>query len=325
MGAGALLRGRPLTTALNAYRVQTGDLRSYQISRIGDGSASPEKPLVFRMTAPDRDLALKLDAGPVPSGRIAREFRVLTALKPVFARSPGHDVVTPVYLDPDGQFMVTNWAEGATALEAMDHARSDETIADVGAAGGGWLSVLHGSAAPKPARFSPDWAFRRFDQLTSARGGAAPAMGRAQAEALVHRMRPRLEILRNAYCLRVPSHGDFNGRNLIFSGDTAVGLDLGRLPAKLAVYDVADFICELDLRAPEGAVWDARGRATGPLVQGFHTGYGRPLPAEILEVALLTRMTIAALRVTRTERRWQKHRRLRLARLLARLGSVLDI
>lgn len=321
MGAGALLGNRPLTAALEAYRAQTGDERSYQVTRLGDTAVPPDKPRVYRLSSPDRALVLKLDPAPVPTGSVAREFRVLTALKPVFARSPGHDVVTPVHLDAGGQFMVTNWAEGATALEAMDLARSEETIADIGAAGGGWLSVLHGSAAPKPARFSPDWAFRRFEELAAAR----PALGRPRAEALTGALRRRLEMVRNAYCLRVPSHGDFNGRNLIFAGDTAVGLDVGRLPGKLAVYDVADYLCELDLRAPDGAIWDARGRATGPLIRGFLTGYGRPLPGDVLEVALLTRMAIAALRITRTERRWQRHRRLRLARLMSRLGSVLDI
>jgi Ser/Thr protein kinase RdoA (MazF antagonist) len=323
MGAGALRRGRGLNAALDAFRAQTRDDRNYKLTRLSDASAPPAKPVVYRLTSPDRDLVMKYDPTGDGSDQIAREFNALSALKPVFARFPGHDVVTPVHLDADRQFLIMNYAEGATALDAVTLAGSEESLHDVGAAGGGWLSVLHGSAAPKPARYSPDWVVRRLDDLMGRRGSQAPALGPARCADLVEALRPRLDIVRNAYCLRVPSHGDFNGRNLIFAADTALGLDVGRLRAKLAVYDVADFITELDLRAPDGAVWDARGRATGPLMQGFLTGYGRPLPNGVLEVALISRMVIAAFRITRTERRWQKHRRLRLARIMSRLEAIL--
>ncbi len=314
---------RAACTALAKYQSTTGDKRAYEITHMGPCQRHPSsKPRVFRLTAPDRSRVLKLDPRDIPHKRLCREYARLTELAPVFEGHSHAGLIEPVYLAPDGQFMVSNFVEGETADALVRTAANGDRIAEISRAGGLWLSVLHNSQPAVSSAYDPGWVIRQLYKITDAAGSAGPAINVLRRAELMYQLAQRLEIVRRADCPRVPSHGDFNCGNLILSEDRVTGLDIAADPQKLAIYDIVDFLVELDLAASEEALWDGDGRPTGPVLAGFLDGYGTRIALEVIEAALVSRLTIQAFKINRGQYRWQRHRRQRLKRMMARLNRI---
>ena len=307
--------------ALDRYQGVTGDTRPYRIAPMRASSAA-DRPRLFRLSAPDRELVMKLDPRDPPSDRLRREFDQLTGLAPVFADLPDCAILAPVYLDDGGGCLVTEYVPGQTVYALVQEARTTAELADIARHAGRWLAVLHGSSAPVMASYEPDWAIRRLFELAEAKGGDAPAIDIMRCADLIFELSNRLQLVRHLPCPRVPSHGDFTGGNLILSEGRITGLDTATGNPKLSVYDIVDLLTNLDLGGPDHGLWSDEGRADGPLLHGFLEGYGTGLAPAVLEAALLSRLAIVGFRITRREWYLHGHRRRRLRKILVRLGRI---
>lgn len=247
--------------------------------------AFPNTRLVWKVETASRNYALKLDTLSPETGRLGKEFDLLTQLTEHFKNSKNNRVVRPVYMSPSGAFMVTEFVERPTASDIIHNGEDDAQVAQVYRRAGSWLHDLHGVQNAKDYAFRPRWMTDSIREQSA----QVPSHISEISQPMVEVFLAEAASLKNRPDLRVFSHGDFHGLNLIMGQGTAIGLDFTEARDKLAVYDIVDFLKADIFR--DGAEKDIdRSGALTRNKEMFFRRYRRPIDTQILDCCLRGRL-----------------------------------
>ena len=250
----------------------------------------------MKVETPSQDFALKIDTISPESGRLANEFQVLSR---VFDHFKGHQsarVVRPVFLPPGGAFMVTEYVDRPTAVDVIYNSTDDKQVAQVYRRAGSWLHHLHDIQKATSYAFRPRWMTENIQEISA----AVPPHIAKISQPMVEIFLAEAAHLRNRPDLRVFSHGDFHGLNLIMGQGTTIGLDFTEARDKLAVYDIVDFLKADIFRDGEGSEVDRSGVLKSNK-QMFFKLYRHPIDMKILDCCLRGRLLKDWLRLWRPD------------------------
>ncbi|WP_171240229.1 phosphotransferase [Ruegeria sp. HKCCA5491] len=264
--------------------------------------------LVLRSTA--GSFALKIDTESPATGRLKDEFELLVDLSRYFERTDSSRVVQPVYLSPGGAFLVTEFIDRPTAVDLIYNSKDDNQVVQVYRRAGSWLSDFHSRLAPVNYGFRPKWMIDSICDLAAMVPDDIAQKSRKMIDAMV----TDGERLKGIEDLRVFSHGDFHGQNLIIGQGKTHGLDFTEVCEKLAVYDIVDFLkADIFRDGPASAV-DQSGILRRNK-QMFLRRYRLPIDTDILDFCIRGRLLKDWLDYWRTDftcSAFEKFRRTRL-------------
>lgn len=248
----------------------------------------PSERQVFLVAIEGQKFALKLDLMSDETGRLAKEYEVLSRLYPFFEPHERVAVIKPIYLSPDGRFFVTEYAGDRTATDAIYDLEQDNRAGQIYRRAGEWLHVCHSFSGVRRARFWYQWMFESLEE--------AVASGDCQARPEIYQ--PMIDQLhRDASVVDgiedscVFSTGDFHGHNLIISAGQACGLDFTEVCEKLAVYDIVDFL-KVDIRRDGAASEVDRSGILKRNKAMFFKLYRHPINPDVLDFCLRARLLI---------------------------------
>ncbi len=247
--------------------------------------AFPDTRLVWKVETSNRSYALKLDTLSPETGRLRKEFDLLEQLTDHFRTSRNNRVVRPVYISPNGAFIVTEFVERPTATDIIYNSEDDTQVAQVYRRAGSWLHDLHGVQNATDYAFRPRWMIDSIREQST----QVPSHISDISQPMVEVFLAEAASLKNRPDLRVFSHGDFHGLNLIMGQGTAIGLDFTEARDKLAVYDIVDFLKADIFR--DGANMDID--RSGVLTRNkemFFRQYRHPIDTQILDCCLRGRL-----------------------------------
>ena len=256
----------------------------------------PGSRLVMKVETPGQDFALKIDTISPESGRLGREFETLNR---VFDHFKGHEsgrVVRPVFLAPGGAYMVTEYIDRPTAVDLIYNSDDDKQVAQVYRRAGAWLHHLHSLQNPVQYAFRPRWMTNNIRELSTLVPDHITPISRPMVDTFL----AEAARLRNRPDLRVFSHGDFHGLNLIMGQGTTIGLDFTEARDKLAVYDIVDFVKADIFRSATQEEVDRSGMLKTNK-QMFFKLYRHPIDTEILDCCLRGRLLKDWLRLWRPD------------------------
>ena len=206
------------------------------------------RSVVLLHSAP-QTYALKIDTESPTTGRLQEEYDLLVALHRYFEGNATSQVVNPVYLSSGGAFLVTEYIDRPTAVDLIYNSQDEDQVAQVYRRAGSWLNDLHSRHPPVRYAFRPRWMTDSLKELIT----AVPRNIASQCRDMVDFMLTEGARLRGTEDLRVFSHGDFHGQNLIVGQGKTYGLDFTEARDKLAVYDIVDFLKADIFRDQNGA------------------------------------------------------------------------
>jgi len=256
----------------------------------------PGSRLVMKVETASKDYALKIDTMSPETGRLEKEFGTLRRL---FDHFQGHEsarVVRPVFLSQCGTFMVTGFVDRPTAVDVIYNSKDDKQVAQVYRRAGAWLHHLHSFQSPTNYAFRPRWMTENIRELATA---VPPQIARI-SQPMVDEFLAEAAHLRNRQDLRVFSHGDFHGLNLIMGQGTTIGLDFTEARDKLAVYDIVDLLKADIFRDGTKPEVDRSGTLTVNKEMFFKL-YRHPIDIEILDCCLRGRLLKDWLRLWRPD------------------------
>lgn len=278
----------------------------------------PGKRLVLRVTTGNRDFALKVDLDSPETGRLQHEYRVLTDLSAHFAQTATSRVVTPAYMSPSGLFFVTEFIDRTTALDVIYNEPDDNRVAQAYRRAGAWLHDLHSVQPAQPYAFWPQWMMERIRNSSD----TIKSHVRHEYQRMMNIMRADAVHLRGLEDIRVFSHGDFHGLNLILGQGTAIGLDFTEARDKLAVYDIVDFL-KADVFRPGDAEELDRSGILSRNKEMFFRLYRHPINMDILDFCMRGRLMRDWLLLSQQDREYSDYDRRRADRLRLRLKLTL--
>lgn len=306
----------------------SGDLVTEFGGRIPDGRvlgsrciyrshAFPRTRWVMQVDAARQSYALKIDTQSPQTGRLTKEFRVLSQLQSHFEGNRTTRVARPVYLSPGGMFLVTEYVDRPTAADLIHNSRDDNQVAQVYRRAGAWLSDLHSAQTPTEYAFRPKWMTDIVEDLTR----SAPKNIARTCQSMLTQVLNDAAHLKGEPQSRVFSHGDFHGLNLIMGQGQTIGLDFTETDTKLAVYDMVDFLKSDIFREGPDAEVDSGGILTRNK-QMFLRLYRHPVNTEVLDFCLRTRLLIDWLRLSQPDHHCSAHEDHMRTRLYARLQQA---
>ncbi len=194
--------------------------------------------LVLRVHGRMQNYALKIDTGSPGTGRLKKEFELLTSLSAHFDRYAASRVIRPYYYSPGNTFFVTEFIDRPTAADLIHNSKDDDQVAQIYRRAGAWLHDLHKLRPSEEYGFRPRWmtdSIRELSQTvpTHILGEIRPMMAKLENAALTLKGIPGTKVF---------SHGDFHSQNLIVGQGEMIGLDFTEAQEKLAVYDIVDFL-----------------------------------------------------------------------------------
>ncbi|WP_157769970.1 aminoglycoside phosphotransferase family protein [Ruegeria profundi] len=258
--------------------------------------AFPASRLVWKIEKSGRPFALKIDTLSPETGRLSKEFDVLTRLSDHFKGNETNRVVRPVYLAPHGAFMVTEFIDRPTAVDYIYNSSNDDQVAQVYRRAGSWLNTLHSFQAPTEYAFRPRWMTDSINDLST----ALPLHIEEASKPMIDAFLSQAKRLKNRPDIRVFSHGDFHGDNLIMGSGTVIGLDFTEARDKLAVYDIVDLL-KADIFRDGPASEIDRSGVLRKNKDMFFRQYRHPIDPEILECCLRGRLLKDWLRLWQTD------------------------
>lgn len=232
-----------------------------------------------------RAFALKTDTESPTTGRLKAEFELLVELWDYFEGNDTSRVVRPVYLSPGGAFLVTEYISRPTAVDLIYNSPDENQVAQVYRRAGSWLNDLHARHAPISYAFRPRWMTDSIRDLVK----AVPHEIEEQSRRMVNLMLAEGARLKGTEDLRVFSHGDFHGQNLIVGQGKTIGLDFTEARDKLAVYDIVDFLKSDIFRDGDGADVDRSGILKRNKDMFFRL-YRHPINHDILDYCIRGRL-----------------------------------
>ncbi|MCG7520753.1 phosphotransferase [Ruegeria sp. Ofav3-42] len=243
-----------------------------------------------------RAFALKTDTESPATGRLKNEFELLVELYDYFEGNDTSRVVRPVYLSPGGAFLVTEYLSRPTAVDLIYNSPDENQVAQVYRRAGSWLNDLHARHPPISYAFRPRWMTDSLRDLI--RG--VPYDIAEQSRKMVNVMLAEGARLKGTEDLRVFSHGDFHGQNLIVGQGKTIGLDFTEARDKLAVYDIVDFLKSDIFRDGDGAAVDRSGILKRNKDMFFRL-YRHPINHDILDYCIRGRLLKDWLRYWQTD------------------------
>lgn len=270
----------------------TGD--DVQIECIFKSNKYPNERQVFKLTTADRIFALKLDTQAHQTHRLQTEFQNLQKLRAVFQTRPHDDVVEPVYQSNTGTFIVTGFVNAPSALDILRNTSDRAQIAQTFYKAGTWLNHLHNSEDQHRAKFWPKWMLKEIENPNHTATTKAP---RDVLSIAVNQLKDTANALRGTLDLKVFSHGDFHGNNLLMGNTTTYGIDFTESKAKLAVYDIVDILMmDLSITAEPHEIGDMG--LIQDHVDTFLKGYTCPVSHDVLKFCVKARLLIKWLRIS---------------------------
>lgn len=277
----------------------------------------PDTRQVWQVALGPDLFALKLDYEADANGRLAKEYQELLNLSAHFAKYDKLGIATPVYLSPTGQFCVTEFLNHKTAGERLQAVESDQTRGQVFRRAGLWLHAMHEYKPPKRKEFWGNWMIKELDEIVARDAMQAPADDVAYMRAILHEQVRKVNRTRDAHAT---SHGDFHSENIMLGPGITYGFDFTEARAKMAVYDVVDFL-KVDIYRDTPAEQVDSAGITKTHRDMFFKGYKHPINKDVLDVSLRGRMLLDWVSITKAN-----HTKLRVDRILYRkLKPRLDI
>jgi len=193
--------------------------------------------MVLKVTGSGQDYALKIDTESPTTGRLQKEFGLLTALPRAFGRNGTSRVVRPHYLSPGNAFFVTEFIDRPTAADLIHNSQDNDQIAQIYRRAGAWLNDFHALHPTKDYGFRPRWMIQSIRELSL----TVPPHILKDSQPMAEILERTSLHLKGIAETQVFSHGDFHGQNLIVGQGEMIGLDFTEAREKLAVYDIVDF------------------------------------------------------------------------------------
>lgn len=256
-----------------------------QVECIYRSHAFPNSRLVLKVQTEPATYALKIDTESPDTGRLRDEFDLLTKLNIHFEDNPTTQVIRPVYLSDTNSFFVTEFIDRPTAVDLIYNSTDDDQVAQVFRRAGSWLNDLHSRQLPVSYAFRPKWMTDSISDLLD----AVPYEISDQSRRWVNIMFAEAARLKGVEDIRVFSHGDFHGQNLIIGQGKTIGLDFTEAREKLAVYDIVDFL-KADIFREGGASDVDRSGILKKNKDMFFRRYKHPLNTEILDFCIRGRL-----------------------------------
>ncbi len=270
----------------------------------------PNSRMVLKVQSVTRTYALKIDTESPASGRLNDEFDLLTKLSTHFDGNKTSQVVHPIYISPGGAFFVTEFIDRPTAVDLIYNSKDDDQVAQVFRRAGSWLNDLHGFRPAEDYAFRPKWMTDSVQNLFQ----SLPLELAEESQRMVNTMLAEAERLKGVSDIRVFSHGDFHGLNLIVGQGQTIGLDFTEARDKLAVYDIVDFLKSDIFRDGAGADVDRSGILKRNKEMFFRL-YRHPINIEILDFCIRGRLLKDWLRLCQPDHKcsdFEDHMRTRL-------------
>ncbi|WP_281984641.1 aminoglycoside phosphotransferase family protein [Thalassorhabdomicrobium marinisediminis] len=277
----------------------------------------PATRQVWQVALGSEVFALKLDHDAGPEGRLAKEYAELQNLSAHFAKYDKLGIAMPVYLSPGGTFCVTEFLDHRTAGERLQAVDNAQTRRQVFRRAGLWLHAMHEYKPQKRKEWWGNWMLKELDEIVERGEMQAPASEVAHMRAILHEQVRKVNRTKDTHAT---SHGDFHSENIMLGPGMTYGFDFTEARAKMAVYDVVDFLkCDIYRETPVTEI-DSAG-ITKTHREMFFKGYKHKLNRDVLDVSLRGRLLIDWASITR-----QNHVKLRVDRILYRkLKPRLDI
>ncbi|WP_166417517.1 phosphotransferase [Cochlodiniinecator piscidefendens] len=222
---------------LRAFQQTKGISAKFNLLRIATSNTAPEQRQVFRLTAPGFDYALKFDLTPDGPQAITADFAALSDLTTLAIR--------PVYCDPQHRFFVTAHYDWPSANQIARDQKRPTPQPTLFHRAGQWLHTLHNT---QPATPAPFWPKRHLENLKPLIQALPASPLKTVARHRIETLRAEAAPLRGLTSSKTRAHGDFNGGNLLIGPDRVLGLDFSLTCERLAVFDVVDFLTDLDPR-----------------------------------------------------------------------------
>ncbi|WP_377192671.1 phosphotransferase [Ruegeria meonggei] len=245
----------------------------------------PDTRMVLKLTGAVQDYALKIDTMSPTSGRLQKEFALLTTLSRYFEQNESGRVIQPIYLSPGHNFFVTEFISRPTAAEFIHNSQDDDQVAQIYRRAGAWLHDLHGFQPAIEYAFRPRWMTLSIHELLN----AVPQEIVAQSQAMADVLTETAQHLKGIVEARVFSHGDFHGQNLIVGQGEMIGLDFTEASEKLAVYDIVDFLKSDVFRDAPASEIDRSGIIKANKAM-FMRKYRHPIHLDILDFCMCARL-----------------------------------
>lgn len=249
-----------------------------RITRIQKSTNRPERRQVFRIDTPEGAIALKFDRHAMDSDKLHKEFTKMDGLKDTFPADGTLRVARPLYIDPRGLFIATQWIDAPTSRDRYQAALTTDEREAVVHRAGVWLGRLHATECQGKATFRLNVLTRKFNRRME-RITARPQglVDHATLEEIFARVDIALAFLHGRRAPAVVAHGDFHGGNLLMTETETFGIDCAWTNRRLAVQDIAQFLVDMEL-CP-GA--DQRDTLESGVSKGnkaaFLAGYGLPI------------------------------------------------
>lgn len=256
-----------------------------QVSFLCRSHAFPDTRHVWKIESAGRHYALKLDTLSPETGRLGKEFALLEQLTEHFKFNTVNRVVRPVYLSPTDLFMVTEFVNRPTAADIIHNSTNETQVGQIYRRAGSWLHDLHELQNPTDYAFRPRWMTESIGALRA----NLPSHVAQISQPMIDSFLAEAATLKNRPDLRVFSHGDFHGLNLIMGQGTAIGLDFTESRDKLAVYDIVDFLKADIFRDGTDQDVDLSGVLTRHK-EMFFRQYRHPIDMQILDCCLRGRL-----------------------------------
>lgn len=254
-----------------------------QISRVQTSKIRPNRRQVFRLDLQSGRIAIKFDRHAMDSDLLAAEFAKMKSLERIFPADGPLRIARPIFLDPRGAFIATEWVDAPTAREVIRNTTTPAERAEVFRRAGAWLGQSHTGEASGEATFRLNVLREKFANRMRRISAKRQTLVHASAlERIYREAEATLDALHGRKAKAVFAHGDFHGNNLLMSQTETIGIDFGRTNRKLAVPDIAEFLVDMDLlRSIDPSEMAASG-VSAKAEAAFLAGYGHFIDTDSL-------------------------------------------
>lgn len=270
----------------------------------------PDTRVVVKIKGPRNLFALKIDTDSPNSGRLKKEFNLLTHLTKALEKNKTSHVIRPRYMSPQGMFFVTELVERPTCADVIHNSPDNDQVSQIYRRAGAWLHDLHNVQPPKDYGFRPRWMTDSICALLT----EVPTHIRNEGQAMADRLERDGLLLKGIPETQVFSHGDFHGQNLLVGQGEMIGLDFTESRSKLAVYDIVDFLKSDIFRNADPSDIDQSGIVKHNKDMFFRR-YRHPIHMEILDFCIRGRLLkdwLSLWQPTHTCSNYEESRRQRL-------------
>ncbi|MES0827556.1 aminoglycoside phosphotransferase family protein [Ruegeria sp. SCP11] len=245
----------------------------------------PDTRMVLRIKGPRQHFALKIDTASPTSGRLQKEFDLLTRLTQALEKHKASRVIRPCYMSPGFMFFVTELIDRPTCVDVIHNSQDDDQVAQIYRRAGAWLHDLHSVQPSKDYGFRPRWMTDGINALLT----EVPPLIRMEGQPMAERLERDVLLLKGIPETQVFSHGDFHGQNLLVGQGEMIGLDFTEAREKLAVYDIVDFFKSDIFRDADPSDIDRSGIVKHNKDMFFRL-YRHPIHMEILDFCVRGRL-----------------------------------